>query len=171
MTNTTWSIAFWTLLVVLGVFALAQIPGLGLSITRVPNASVGAIGSYTVQVFGGEIVVNQLLVLAGFIAFTMFSLFLAAGAIGFLLTFLNQVSGSGNAKTPSRVDFASNLPRIPRFVATEWLKPRWKISQKPALIPNPTRPQTGRPAEGGTTNMSDAPRVQLFATQTARTRS
>ena len=119
LTNTTWSIAFWTLLVVLGVFALAQIPGLGLSITRVPNASVGAIGSYTVQVFGGEIVVNQLLVLAGFIAFTMFSLFLAAGVIGFLLTFLNREVEVAR-KTPN-VDFskpAENTPALLQRMAS-----------------------------------------------------
>lgn len=119
LTNTTWSITFWTLLVVLGVFALAKIPGVGLTVTRIPNASVSEIGTYTLQAFGGEIVVNQLVVLAGFIAFTMFSLFMAAGAIGFLLTFLNQ-EVEVSRKT-ANVDFskpAENAPALLQRVAS-----------------------------------------------------
>jgi hypothetical protein len=86
-----WVVAFWISIVVIGLFAFAAIPGgFGYILSSDPAANVNAIGYFELELFGQTLIVSQLFAFVLVVAFTMFSLFVAAWLIAQALFGLNR---------------------------------------------------------------------------------
>lgn len=86
-----WVVAFWISVLVIGVFAFAAIPGgFGYVLSSDPAANVNAIGYFELELFGQTLIVSQLFAFVLVVAFTMFSLFVAAWLIAQALFGLNR---------------------------------------------------------------------------------
>lgn len=102
-----WTVGFSALIIMVVFIALAYVPGLGLNVTSIDEASVKSLGIVELNLFGQTIQANQGMLLVGFIAFTVISLVITAGILGLVLTWLNgQVE---SAKAVERT--GSGLPR------------------------------------------------------------
>ena len=116
--GSSWQILFASLigLVVIGAFAWL---GPKLITTGDADASVGAIGMVPMELFGQEMLVSQLVIFAAFVLFAFVSLVAAAGAIGFLINFLNQ------GVVESRVTAGGGTVALPAPVETRAPRPQW----------------------------------------------
>lgn len=112
-----WKVAFATLLVLVAIGAFAWL-GPALVTTDEADASANLIGMVPMELFGQEVLVSQLVIFAAFILIAFISLGIAAGAIGFIMNFLNSqlvaskagaTAGGGTAALP-----ASSAPREAR---------------------------------------------------------
>ncbi len=81
LSNTTWLVWAAAMLITFGFIALAFIPGVGLTITRVADGSPRLFGTVELELFGAMFPVNQAWLLIGFTAFTMLSLAIAAALL------------------------------------------------------------------------------------------
>lgn len=88
--SVSWTVAFVSLIIMVVVIGLSYVPGLGLTVTDVDNASVKSLGVVELSLFGDTIPVNQGVLLLAVIAFTVFSLAVAAGLIGAVVYALNR---------------------------------------------------------------------------------
>lgn len=106
-----WQIAFG-LLIMLVVLGAAAWIGPALVTTADADASFNAVGMVPMELFGQEVLVSQLVIFTAFILFTLLSLGLAAGAIGFIINLLNRelvqtrataaaAAGGGTAALPA----------------------------------------------------------------------
>jgi hypothetical protein len=107
LSSTTWQLTAVTLVLIFGLIALALIPGFGLNITHVADASVKGFGTVEISVFGDTFPVNQAVLLIGFVLFTMLSLAVAGAVISGIFYALSR--GVENAhNTP---EFEPGQPR------------------------------------------------------------
>lgn len=107
LSGTSWLMVFMSLLVMAGLMGTAFIPGVGLSITRESTASVREFGTMPVTLFGTEFLVNQVVLLIFWMAFTIFSLAITAGILAWATTALS--GGVTNAYATEKS--GSGLPR------------------------------------------------------------
>ncbi|MFZ4816496.1 MAG: hypothetical protein ACOYL5_18315 [Phototrophicaceae bacterium] len=115
LSNTTWSMAFWVTIMTFGFIALSLIPSVGLTVTRDANSSVKSFGLIDVTLFGETFAISQAVLLLGFIAFTMVSLAIAAGALAWLFTFLNrEVTDARKTPNPQLGTAQQNVPALLR---------------------------------------------------------
>lgn len=110
--NQTWRVTTFTMTILVIFYVFAALPtGLYLQTTDDPSASPLGLGDmmFTLPFFG-EVVVNQLVVLLGFFAFTILSVVVTAGIIGFLLVFSHeQVAQTAKMEPKGKVE----RPRAP----------------------------------------------------------
>lgn len=86
-----WTIATWTLIMMLVIAVFAFMPGgLAMTTSSDPNATANAIGTFEVELFGQPFVLDQLTVLILFSIFTFFSLIVTAGLIGWVFAALSK---------------------------------------------------------------------------------
>ena len=97
ITNITWRMWAFALLIMFGFIALALVPGFGLTITQVADASPRLFGSAELQL-GEEIIpINQVWLLIAFMAFTMLSLAIAAAVLAGVFYGLSDQVAKANA--------------------------------------------------------------------------
>ena len=118
LVGSMWQVLFAALigLVLVGAFAWL---GPALITTGDADASVNVIGMVPMALFGQEVLVSQLVIFAAFILLAFVSLAVAAGAIGFLLNFLNQ------GVVESRAAAGGGTVALPAPVETRTPRPQW----------------------------------------------
>lgn len=84
-----WQVVFATLVMLLVLGAAAWL-GPALILTDEPDASFNAVGMVPMELLGQEVLVSQLVIFVVFILVAFLSLGLVAGAIGFIINFLNR---------------------------------------------------------------------------------
>jgi hypothetical protein len=92
LTGQVWTVTFWTLIVFLIIGAVAATPNLfALTISHDPAATPNAIGYFTLDLGGGNVlVVSQLVALIGLTIFTLLSLLVAGGIISAIMLLLSN---------------------------------------------------------------------------------
>ena len=89
LTHTMWQISFAVLLLMLALAAMAAL-GPTLITTADSDAAVNQIGMVPVVIGNTEIIVSQLVLFVAFVGFMLISLTIAAGLIGWLITYLSR---------------------------------------------------------------------------------
>lgn len=118
MMGQIWRVLTYSL-VIMGIFyAIAALPtGLMLQTAADPAANPAAFGNeVTLNLFGNEFVTTQMVIFLGFVAFTILSLVIFGGGLGFLF-----FAGSNQVKIANRMQKASdsdddNRPAIVKSV-------------------------------------------------------
>ena len=82
LSNVTWQVSAAVTLLTFAIIVIALIPGFGINVTRIPEASPKGFGTFNLQLFGEAFPINQGFVLLGFIAITMLSLAVTGAVLG-----------------------------------------------------------------------------------------
>ncbi len=90
LSHLSWQITFVSVALVFVLIALAVIPGFGLNITSIPDASVKGFGTVQLEVGEQTYPINQAVLLIGFVLFTVISLALSGAALMGLFWFLSS---------------------------------------------------------------------------------
>ncbi len=86
-----WTVFFWTVLLVFSLLVIALIPGgPGMVVSTDPNATTTAFGMFTVTIGNLTFEMSQAVAFLLFMAFTIFSLFVAGGIIGWAMSRLSK---------------------------------------------------------------------------------
>ena len=105
MMGQVWRVLTYSLLIMGIFYAIAALPtGLLLQTTAVPEANAAAFGNeVTLNLFGNEFVTTQMVLFLAMVAFTILSVVIFAGGLGFLF-----FAGSNQVKIANKMDNASN---------------------------------------------------------------
>lgn len=105
-----WTVFFWTIIMFVSMMALALIPGgPGMTVSADPNATSNAFGMFTVELGGLTFEMSQAIAFLLFVVITMFSLFVVAGIIGWLMSRLVKNVSEAKAMQPQPL---ANYPLI-----------------------------------------------------------
>ncbi len=105
-----WQIAFWTIIGVVALAAVALYSGFFIQTSPDPSASAAAVGYSTIELpfFGDEVQLSQLTIFAGLIIFTLLSLAGVAALLAY--AFYGLSSGVENAKVSAGMPFGAPAP-------------------------------------------------------------
>lgn len=96
-----WSVFFWTVLLIASLMVIALIPGgPGMVVSTDPNATTTAFGMFSVTLGNLTFEVSQAIAFLLFVAFTVFSLFVVGGAIGWGMSRLATSVGEAKKMQP-----------------------------------------------------------------------
>lgn len=134
LTGQIWTVLTLLIVALVPLMLFAAFGGLNLTTTRDALASTTAVGYFPVELFGRELLISELVVFVAFVLVMIVSLALAAGAFGWLMTYLSrsiaEVKAAPNAPlsaaTPGgavvvesgRTSAPINLTTILNFVVT-----------------------------------------------------
>jgi len=86
-----WSVFFWTVLLIASLMVIALIPGgPGMVVSTDPNATTTSFGMFTVTLGDVTFEMSQAVAFLLLVAFTIFSLFVAGGIIGWAMSRLSK---------------------------------------------------------------------------------
>lgn len=112
LSSTVFQLTTILIIVLLLLFLVALLPfGPALTITKVPLASTTAIGFWEVTAFGQTFLLSEFVVFILFIIIMMVSLLVAAGAIGWVMSYLAK--GVVNAQAVSYTPLTRQLVELP----------------------------------------------------------
>ena len=137
LSSTVWQVTFWSIIIMVVCIAIAVLPGFGLNVTTDATASSKALGTYTYNIFGDEVQINQAFLLLGFILFTALSLAIAGGAIAAVTVLLNRGVVNANAVEKTGSGLPSGLERRAGNVAgqlAEFIAPKNEDKETTAVV-------------------------------------
>ncbi len=101
LSNVTWQVTAIVTLLTFAIIVIALIPGFGLNVTRIPEASPKGFGTFELEAFGEVFPINQGFALIGFILFTMLSLAVTGAVLAGVFYLLSRGVTAAEA-TPVR---------------------------------------------------------------------